>query len=138
MRCTTVDIQPEADRLELEISDPTAESAGIARTFARNSLARMGDVPSGVINDAEVVVSELVTNVLRHAMGPCEVHLSFLTSWAILICVHDQSEQLPELRDEDWDNETGRGLHIVEHLTAEFGFERFESGGKVVWAKLKY
>ncbi|MEW2400030.1 ATP-binding protein [Streptomyces sp. NPDC046862] len=69
-------------------------------------------VPTPVHMDAELVVSELVTNALRHAPGPCGLTLR-LSSVALTITVWDTSPEKPVVRRSDRHRVGGHGLHLV-------------------------
>jgi anti-sigma regulatory factor (Ser/Thr protein kinase) len=98
--------------------------------------------------DAEVIVSELVTNAVRfaaraaagaeplpvrlrlsaHAQGP---HLT----GTVQVEVWDACDQMPApRRGQPADEPGGRGLILVEALSARWGAYRTEGGGKCVWA----
>jgi anti-sigma regulatory factor (Ser/Thr protein kinase) len=88
--------------------------------------------------DVELVVSELVTNALRHAvphLSPAwPIRLRLLHHAAYLVCaVQDPSGRLPVVTQEDTFAESGRGLHLVEALSAAWGWSLLRHG-KVVWA----
>jgi hypothetical protein len=54
---------------------------------------------------------------------------------AVLVAVHDESDELPELRDVGVDETQGRGLLIVESLSnGDCGYSLGLYGGKTVWA----
>ncbi len=98
----------------------------------------------GFSGDVQVVVSELVTNALRHGTPPesiacgCGnvVRMSMLHREGELVCaVHDQSDQLPMLREPDSMLENGRGLQLVACFTAEWGVTQVKPRGKYVWAR---
>ncbi|GHG17558.1 ATP-binding protein [Streptomyces sp. NE5-10] len=98
-------------------------------------------------DDVALVVSELVTNALRHAVPegspdepqgpPVRLHLM---RWASrLVCaVRDPSRQSPEARggEEDFSAESGRGLFLVESFSDSWGWHPLAGTlqGKVVWA----
>ena len=94
-----------------------------------------------------LVVSELVTNALRHALpgehGCTEEHVSsvrlHLMRWAErLVCaVRDPSHESPVPRDsDDFSAESGRGLFLVESFADSWGWHPLAGPleGKVVWA----
>lgn len=94
-----------------------------ARAYTRAVLATW-DV-SGVIGNAEVVVTELVTNAVTHGSqgresGPIPViQLDLLLARALVIDVWDGSPEPPVMRPGDpLDTETGRGLLLVSALCA--------------------
>ncbi|GAB3210287.1 ATP-binding protein [Marinactinospora thermotolerans] len=93
--------------------------------------------------DVELVVSELVTNALRHAqaMTPAApgyenvIQLAMLRRGGELVCaVRDGSDRLPAQREPDFLAETGRGLHLVSCFSRSWGSVPVASGGKFVWA----
>lgn len=97
---------------------------------------------TGLSEYAELVVSELVTNGIRaggmgsHA-GP--VRMTLLSEGTgVLILVRDASLQPPvriEARD---DAENGRGLLLVDTLSAQWDwYYPPDAGGKVVWALIE-
>jgi anti-sigma regulatory factor (Ser/Thr protein kinase) len=87
--------------------------------------------------DAETVTSELVTNAIEHAGAPqfnLEVmHLA--GSGAVAVIVTDLSPDPPVKRDPAANAEHGRGLHIVDALSASWGW-RTEERGKAMYAIL--
>ena len=89
---------------------------------------------NGVSDDVALVVSEMVTNAVRHAAPP--VHLEVeTTDDEVLVAVCDGSPETPALRDPDDDAEGGRGMVLVELLAAEHGV-RVQPPGKAVWARI--
>ncbi|MPY52674.1 SpoIIE family protein phosphatase [Streptomyces acidicola] len=80
----------------------------------------------------ELVLSELVTNAIRHASGPIRVRLIRDRS---LICeVSDGSSVSPHLRRATTMDEGGRGLFLVAQFADRWG-TRYTSGGKVIWTE---
>jgi len=93
-------------------------------------------------DDVAVVVSELLTNALRHA-APADVgarpgngvRLGLLQPGPSLLCVvADEDPRPPVSRDPEDFAETGRGLHIVAALSDDWGYAILGDAGKVVWA----
>ncbi|AZQ36938.1 ATP-binding protein [Streptomyces cyaneochromogenes] len=113
-------------------------SVGLARRRVRDHLADWGHgTRDPALEDAVLLVSELATNVVRH--GPLlerefEVAVTALADGSCLIEVSDEGRLEPRLRVvEEWE-ETGRGLHLVEHLAAAWGVWNRGRHGKTVWA----
>ncbi|MCZ4118049.1 SpoIIE family protein phosphatase [Streptomyces sp. H39-S7] len=89
-------------------------------------LERLADV-------TELLVSELVTNALRAASH--DVQLRLMNVGKLLVEVSDDDHNLPQLRRADADDEEGRGLALVSHLSRRWGTSR-KAVGKVVWFEL--
>ena len=93
-------------------------------------------------DDIAVVVSELLTNALCHALpaaGPAQtaipVRFGLLQPGPCVLCaVADPSPQVPVIADPGILGETGRGLHVVGALADIWGCTPPDSTGKVVWA----
>ncbi|MFF1347349.1 SpoIIE family protein phosphatase [Streptomyces sp. NPDC058322] len=108
--------------------DPRA--AGEARRHVREQLALWGLPDLGMTT--ELVVSELVGNVIRHASGPLRMRLLRGTS---LICeVYDSSPTTPRIRRAAFTDEGGRGLQLVAAVSRRWG-TRFLPEGKCIWSE---
>ncbi len=96
----------------------------------------------------ELIVSELVTNAVQASMDqdgrPCYtadtglacVHLRLSADGqTALVEVWDENFKLPEPTQASVDDESGRGLMLVDALAAQWGWDLAGSGrGKIVWA----
>ncbi|MFF4253646.1 SpoIIE family protein phosphatase [Streptomyces sp. NPDC001663] len=80
----------------------------------------------------ELVVSELVTNAIRHADGP--IRLRLIRESALICEVSDGGATAPHLRHPRTTDEGGRGLLLVSQFTQRWG-TRFVPEGKVIWAE---
>jgi len=114
-------------------ADPGAVRA--ARAVVRSrlrawSLDSLSDV-------AVLLVSELVTNALRHATGPIGVRLVRPSGrhGALLVEVSDPLPDPPRERAALPDDETGRGLQLVANSSRRWGTRPGEQG-KTVWFEL--
>lgn len=102
---------------------------GRARRLVRERLLRWG-LPHAV-ETAELLVSEVVTNAVRHAHTH-HVVLRLVRAEALLCEVSDDDHELPALLSAGPDDEYGRGLRVVSELAREWGTSRTRQG-KTVW-----
>ncbi|MCF3130184.1 SpoIIE family protein phosphatase [Streptomyces olivochromogenes] len=109
-------------------ADPAA--AGRARALATGQLAQWGlDYLSP---STELIVSEMVTNAIRHSDGTIGLRL---IHHEVLTCeVYDTSNSHPRLRRPHTMDENGRGLLLVSQLSRRWG-TRHTLEGKLVWAE---
>ena len=126
----------------------TVTAPGCARVFVKHTL--MSWLLPDLVHDAELIVSELVTNSVR-ATGITDPDPTYadLEDLALLgvqvrVCgeslfieVWDDDREKPgqSLADIDLD-ECGRGLVIVAALSKHYGVLWYKGGGKVIWAAL--
>jgi anti-sigma regulatory factor (Ser/Thr protein kinase) len=118
-----------------------------ARLHVRLVLSEWGLQESA--ETIELLVSELVTNAVHASQGleRSQYHGRWrpgtppVRLWIesdreqVLVRVWDGNDQLPERQEPELDAEHGRGLLLVESLSAKFGVYKPErSSGKVVWA----
>ena len=91
---------------------------------------------SHVDEAATLLVSELVTNAVRHARGTdvITVELHAGRTW-LLIEVQDADPHWPQPRTPDGFDESGFGFVLVDALAGNWGVRETE-GGKAVWAEL--
>ncbi|MFF9061385.1 SpoIIE family protein phosphatase [Streptomyces sp. NPDC014882] len=83
---------------------------------------------------AELMVSEVVTNAVRHAHGR-PLTLRLVRGETLLCEVDDDDHGLPTLTSAGPDDESGRGLRVVSTLAREWGTGR-TAAGKSVWFEL--
>ncbi len=138
--------------------EPDPESVTDARHFAVSRLIEWN--LSELTDDVGLVVSELVTNALRHSgrvtggrpgddvhregvygypadplgSAPSAIRLRLGHDGPWLLCgIIDASRMAPRRKEPDYIAETGRGLHLVESFSVRWGW-RGLARGKVVWA----
>jgi anti-sigma regulatory factor (Ser/Thr protein kinase) len=132
-------------RLAQRTPGTDTRSVGTARDFCLSTMRRWGVQDRG--DDVAVVVSELLTNALRHAVpqaraaaGPAArsrwpVRLGLVQPGHFVLCaVADPSPRLPEPKEPDYLAESGRGLHVISALSDRSGCTAPTEAGKVVWA----
>ncbi|NGO11882.1 SpoIIE family protein phosphatase [Streptomyces sp. HC44] len=101
-----------------------------ARRRAADQLTTWG--LQDAVPTTELIVSELVTNAIRHASAPIQLRL---IRTAALICeVSDASSTAPHLRRARTLDEGGRGLFLVGQLAERWG-TRHTPTGKTIWAE---
>lgn len=88
-------------------------------------------VPGPVVLDAELVVSELVTNAIRHAPGPCGLALS-CSDDELVVTVWDSSVEEPVVRERDARRFGGHGMHVVHAVSSSVAVSVGEGGKRIV------
>jgi serine/threonine-protein kinase RsbW len=110
-----------------------------ARRQVRGELAE-AEVPSPVLDDAEMVVSELLGNAARHAReipGGVLLLAWCLSAERLIVRVTDGGSSSPvRYRPAGPLADSGRGLRIVEKLAEEWGVRDHDGGLRTVWAAL--
>jgi anti-sigma regulatory factor (Ser/Thr protein kinase) len=102
-------------------------------------LAAMADT-------AELLVSELVTNAIKHATDQVDAGPSVGDAQVVHVCVsvraetllievRDTSQAQPHKRSASEVDEGGRGLLLVQALSKEWGTTMLDTGGKIVWCE---
>jgi anti-sigma regulatory factor (Ser/Thr protein kinase) len=114
---------------------PGPAAAAEARGQVRAAIAAW-DAP--VDPDVAVLLtSELVTNAVRHAAGETVMLGIRRARDRLRVDVYDTSRALPMREDTPADAEAGRGLVLVDELSAEWGFYRTPAG-KAVYFTLAF
>ncbi|MEV6001874.1 ATP-binding protein [Streptomyces griseomycini] len=127
-------IDTEGDYAEWTFpADPGAVRAARSAVRARLrgwDLDSVGDLTA-------LLVSELVTNALRHATGPIGVRLVRPADLGgvLLVEVSDPLPEFPHERVARPDDEGGRGLQLLESTSRRWG-TRPGGAGKTVWFEL--
>jgi anti-sigma regulatory factor (Ser/Thr protein kinase) len=113
---------------------PDVPTVRLARQATRDALAAW---QLGYLADAAVlVVSELVTNAVRHARdtGAIGLELTSVGTW-LRVEVQDGDPSWRQPRSPAHDDESGLGLVVVDSVAGRWGIRRV-SAGKAVWAEL--
>jgi hypothetical protein len=102
----------------------------LARGILREALRRF---PEETVQAAQLILSELVTNVVMHARSAFELKIEILVE-SIRVTVEDASSELP--RRSVTGSDGGLGLMIVAALSTTWGCDRTPFG-KQVWFELE-
>jgi anti-sigma regulatory factor (Ser/Thr protein kinase) len=111
------------------------ESARWARRLTAGFLSGSRTPPEAALHmdEATLVVSELVTNATRHGHSRCRLRLSTAPR-TLTIEVHDDNSGRPVLKAAGPDGESGRGIALVSCLTNRLDVTDHPRGGKTVRA----
>ena len=108
------------------------QSVHAARRFAIDTLS---GAPTSTLEAVELMVSELATNCIRHERT--SFHITILGSaQEIRVEVTDSGTGTPAMRSPGPDEPSGRGLQIVDMLSANWGVQPERPSGKTVWFTL--
>jgi len=89
-----------------------------------------------LVEEAALLVSELVTNAVLHARSAVDLVIGRQGGHAVLrVEVHDTSAAPPRLGTFGEDTPSGRGLALVDALSSRWGVETLGSG-KRIWFEL--
>ncbi|MGZ8765577.1 MAG: ATP-binding protein [Acidimicrobiia bacterium] len=111
----------------------TAASPGVARRFVGAALRRL-DTDAAVVETAQLLVSELVTNAVVHAGSAVKLSVVPRVD-RVRIEVADDGSGHARLRIAGHDAVDGRGLGIVDRIARSWGSNE-RDGGKSVWFEL--
>ncbi len=112
---------------------PGPEAPGLARRFVRQSLA--GQVAATVVEVAQLLVSELVTNAVVHAASAVEVAVA-VDDAGFVVRVRDADTGPLVSRGGGTElDEGGRGFILIDRLAHSWGTEH-GGGRKTVWFRL--
>jgi anti-sigma regulatory factor (Ser/Thr protein kinase) len=110
------------------------EDVRTGRRFLAQTLIRFGW--DDRVDDASLMLSELLANVALHARTACSVLVS-ANEGLLRVEVEDGSPILPRIQHFSIDTTTGRGLRLVERLAKSWGVER-TAAGKAIWFCLEH
>lgn len=106
----------------------------LLRKSVRSTLKQWGAVV--LADEAELVVTELATNIIKHVGDGAAATLVLEPRGDRLrVELHDKSHTVPMVRGEGYDEECGRGLHLLAAMSLEWG-TLLTATGKAVWCEL--
>jgi anti-sigma regulatory factor (Ser/Thr protein kinase) len=111
---------------------PDRAAAAKARHFVGETMQAWNF--DDVIPDAELLVSELVTNAVLHARSTSRVTIEH-NGTTLRVSVSDTSPTRPRLRNYGPEAVTGRGLLLVDRISRRWGVEQLPTG-KTVWFEI--
>ncbi|MEU5536412.1 ATP-binding protein [Streptomyces sp. NPDC020362] len=119
-----------------DASWPLQRELTSVRRARRLVTAQLGEWALDDLADtAELLVSELVTNALRHTRGPLRLNLRLRHS-RLLCEVEDTESAHPARNDVDSEAESGRGIELLDLLADAWGSIRTATG-KTMWFELQ-
>ncbi|SDO94924.1 ATP-binding SpoIIE family protein phosphatase [Actinacidiphila guanduensis] len=126
--------RPEHDAATLAVPSADFGAVSRARDLTVRRLSEWGLVDR--VHEASLVVSELVTNALRHG-GPDVTLRLIRTDTRRVVCeVRDHGNGRPWLHRVDPLGEGGRGLLLVHKLSTRWGVRWGAEGAKTTWAEI--
>jgi anti-sigma regulatory factor (Ser/Thr protein kinase) len=114
----------------------TPHAAPLGRIFLREQLR--GRIPAETLRSAELLTTELVSNVVLHARTSIHLGVS-RDERTLLVTVQDHEPAAPPVPDGGLEHfeESGRGMLLVATLADDFGWSRLpKDAGKVMWFTL--
>jgi anti-sigma regulatory factor (Ser/Thr protein kinase) len=130
-------VTPDDDAREVVLTLPRdVDAPAMAREYVSNFASWL---PAAMLDDARLLVSELVGNAVRYGRDEITLRLRRHPP-GIGVAVTDRGDDMPTLPDgrPDPTAPSGRGLLIVATLASHWGIEPAEGGrGKTVWFDLQ-
>ena len=116
--------------------DPRA--VGVARASLRTALTAH-ELPE-LLDRAELLASELLTNAIVHSGGEADLRLKW-SAETLRMTVWDTSPGVPGVQALQADSESGRGLHLLQMLADRWSHvaltgEAWGPASKVVWCEI--
>jgi anti-sigma regulatory factor (Ser/Thr protein kinase) len=111
------------------------DSVPRARHLTAQRLDELGVSDAGVRGTAELLVSELVSNVIRHTESRPTLRVSRIDHLVRIEVADDEPSGVPLEQHVDVESEHGRGLLLVSALANAWGYDR-DDQGKLIWVEL--
>ncbi|MFJ1606580.1 ATP-binding protein [Streptomyces sp. NPDC088253] len=130
----TLHEQPERRLRYVLTFEAAPAQLGAVRQAVRGVLGRWGAL--AVAEEAELAVTELATNVIKHVGEGADALLVLEpVDDRLRVEVHDKSRVVPTVRSAGYELECGRGLHLLSAMCLEWG-TLLTASGKAVWCEL--
>jgi anti-sigma regulatory factor (Ser/Thr protein kinase) len=125
------------ETLHLDL-DRDLSNVSRARRWLTDQLRAKPELSRDQVDEAGVVISELVTNVFRHTSSDARITVSS-GDQAVRVEVHDDDASgVPVLRPIDPLRTGGNGIRILEAFSSDWGCDRHPAAGKEVWFTLSW
>jgi anti-sigma regulatory factor (Ser/Thr protein kinase) len=108
---------------------PEPTSPGRARRFVRSLMSAWG-VGDQVVDDAELLVTELVTNAVIHARTAVTLEVE-AADGTVRFKVSDESPRRVEIKSPSPESATGRGLILLDQIASEWEVTHTAAGKHV-------
>lgn len=110
--------------------EPDAVNVRAAREFVADALTDQGF--EGDADTVLLLASELVTNAVRHAATPFEITVDVARDGVRVAVIDQDVDHGPRVRHPGPEDTNGRGLLLVDELSAGWGSKR-QGAEKAVW-----
>ena len=128
----------EADGAWSHVAEFAAVPTSAARARSWVRLRLLDHALPHLVQDLQLVVSELATNAMVHAATPFVVTLSGGGQESVLLEVLDGARAGPVKYAAQTLDTSGRGVAIVDALSLAWGVTHHSTGGKSVWAEFDH
>ena len=115
-------------------TEPTAPRIGRRSVQVIESFA-----DSAVVDDVKLLVSELVTNSVKHATVPGGGRIDLVVEVledSVLVSVRDPGMGFEHRPRDRRNRRSGWGLYLVDEISDRWGIERVADGGTTVWFEM--
>lgn len=118
-----------AERVAITVPSVPTSVAAVRRYTV--GVCRDAGLEAELVDNAALLVSEVATNALVHGCGDVRV-TAYVTGASLRVEVSDEDPGMPEPRHAGVLDEGGRGLALLEALSADWGTDSTPAG-KTVW-----
>jgi anti-sigma regulatory factor (Ser/Thr protein kinase) len=134
-KCESSTADPaDASGISVRTFPPVASSVAAARSLVAEALA---GIPADVVEDIRLMVSELASNAIEHAVSGYRLTIS-RSRQEIRVEVTDGGGGTPAMRSPGPDALKGHGLQIVNALSTNWGVDRESDSAKTVWFTVEF